>query len=157
MAVLISDNSPYDRFLKGDQNALSAIKVQGLELFRRDCASCHAEPLTSDFSFKRNGLPGPITDEGRKTISLQNADLGRFKVPSLRNVALSPPYMHDGRMQDLSEVVEHYSNGISDMADPPLPSGGFGYSEAEKTALIEFLNSLTDIEFTENELLSEPN
>jgi len=157
MAVLISDNSPYDRFLKGDQNALSAIQVQGLELFRRDCASCHAEPLTSDFSFKRNGLPGPITDEGRKTISLQNADLGRFKVPSLRNVALSPPYMHDGRMQDLSEVVEHYSNGISDMADPPLPSGGFGYSEAEKTALIEFLNSLTDIEFTENELLSEPN
>ncbi len=156
MAVLISDNSPYDRFYKGDRSALTAAQQQGLELFRRDCASCHAEPLTTDFSFKRNGLPGPVTDEGRKMISLLPADLGRFKVPSLRNVALSPPYMHDGRLLDLSAVIEHYSGAISEAADPPLPVGGFGYSEQEKAALLEFLHAFTDPGFIENELFHEP-
>ena len=157
MSVLISDQSPYDQYLKGNQEALSVDQQAGLALFRRDCASCHAEPLTSNFSFQRNGLPGAITDEGRRIISLRHEDLGRFKVPNLRNVALSPPYMHDGRMDDLTEVIEHYSEGIGSEADAPLPAGGFRYTAQEKHELIEFLNALTDEAFVENPLFTDPN
>ncbi|MBI1317226.1 cytochrome-c peroxidase [bacterium] len=156
MAVLISDQSPYDRYLNGKTEALTVDQQAGLALFRRDCASCHAEPLTTDFSFKRNGLAGPVNDEGRQLISLKPEDKGRFKVPNLRNVALSPPYMHNGRLSDLSQVIDHYSETIGPEADAPLSVGGFHYTPEEKNQLLEFLNALTDEAFVENPLFANP-
>lgn len=158
MSAMISDNSKYDEFIKGKSNALDSSELAGLEIFRADCSSCHKEPLTTDFSFRNNGLTLQYADEGRKRITLQAEDEALFKVPNLRNIEYSKPYMHDGSIGRLEEVVEHYSSGIQPHhnLDNQLPAGGFQYSEDEKEALVAFLKSLTDHEFLETQALSNP-
>jgi cytochrome c peroxidase len=152
MLALVSSDSPYDAYLQG-RSELSAEAKRGLALFERHCASCHPAPLFSDFSFRSNGLTeGPSLDLGRGLVSTFVQDYGKFKVPSLRNVALTPPYMHDGRLNSLEEVLNHYAHGIraADNLDPLLPVGGLGLSEQEKAEIIAFLHSLTDETFIHN-------
>ncbi len=156
MSMMISDDSKYDRVVLGKET-FTAIEQQGYELFLQNCNSCHTAPLFTDYSFRNNGLTNDFTsDNGREHITLDPADRGKFKVPSLRNVQISYPYMHDGRLDNLSEVIDHYSEGIiaSPTLDPSLSNMNF--TTEEKAALIAFLYTLNDYSFLGNHAISEP-
>ncbi len=156
MSNLVSANSRYDKYVLGSAN-LSISELKGLSLFRSNCSSCHSEPLMTDYKFHNNGLDTLFKDVGRYRISQNAIDLGRFKTPSLRNIALTAPYMHDGRFSQLDQVIDHYSHHIvsSPSLSAPLSKnvGGFQFSEEEKKNLIEFLYTLTDQEFIQNKNL----
>ena len=148
MVLMISDNSRYDQYLRGE-DVLTNEELSGMELFEAKCESCHAGVLQSDFSYRNNGLDAMPLDSGRNRITENSRDWGKFRVPSLRNVELTSPYMHDGRFETLDEVLEHYNSGIQDFAtlDPSLKSG-ISISNDEKTKIISFLKTLTDREIT---------
>jgi cytochrome c peroxidase len=156
MVMLVSSESKYDKFIKGEVQ-LSSSEMSGLELFNQHCVACHSSPLLTDYSFRNNGLALNPDDIGRERITLNSADRGKFKVPSLRNVALTFPYMHDGRLATLDEVLDHYRFGIveSETLDPLL-ANGIQLSSTEKVQLIEFLNTLSDHEYRTNELFKNP-
>jgi cytochrome c peroxidase len=154
MGALISADSPYDQYELGNKNALGRRELQGMQLFKANCSSCHIMPLFTDNSFRSNGLPG-VTDPGRKDVTLQAEDAHKFKVPSLRNLTHTGPYMHDGRFRSIEQVIEFYSNGIAELpyTDPLLyknGKAGFQFSEEEKADLLAFLKSLTDRKFLSN-------
>ncbi len=147
MGMLNSYNSKYDKYMRG-QASLSPDEQNGLNLFRSRCANCHAEPLFTDFSFRNNGLDDVFADSGRAHITSLPEDIGKFKVPSLRNVALSRPYMHDGRFQTLSQCIDHYRFHVKPSPTlDPLLTDGISLTETEKHYLLQFLNTLTDYEF----------
>jgi cytochrome c peroxidase len=153
MGMLISADSRYDKYKKGDANALSAEELAGLQLFRQKCASCHTGELFSDFSFRNNGLNSTFNnDKGRFEISLQNQDIGKFKVPSLRNIAKTAPYMHAGQLRSLDAVLQHYAQNVqySTTLDTILQENGqlgIPMTAAEQQKIIAFLNTLTDETF----------
>ena len=158
----ISGDSKFDRSLEG-RAELSAEERRGFELFvtefdpRRgqrgaDCFHCHGGALFSNRGFANNGLPIRAGDVGRLAVTGKENDRGLFAVPSLRNVAVTGPYMHDGRFATLEEVVEHYNSGVSrsETLDPNLakhPDSGLGLDEADRRALVAFLKTLTDARF----------
>lgn len=158
MAALVAADSRYDHYLQGNTSALNSLEREGLSLFRAHCGSCHQEPLFSDFSFRNNGLALHYADSGRRRITLLPTDEALFKVPSLRNIALTKPYMHNGSMHTLEEVIRHYSEGIEDHEnlDPTLPIGGFQFTEHEQQALLAFLKSLTDETLPNDPRLDNP-
>jgi cytochrome c peroxidase len=161
MGELVSANSPYDQYKHGKTDALSADQKQGLLVFDAKCSTCHKPGLFTDHSFRNNGLDATFgKDTGRNHITDSPADLGKFKVPSLRNVALTSPYMHDGRFWTLQQVLEHYNSGVKRSAtlDPVLDgtTPGIALSEREKAQLITFLDALTDRAFINNKRFSEP-
>lgn len=158
MRNVVSADSPYDRhILQG--GVLTDPQLQGLALFRTHCARCHTEPLFSDQGFHNNGLAPDAEDVGRMRVTQDPADKWRFKTPTLRNVALTAPYMHDGRFTTLEQVVEHYSGGMVPGAtvDAQLAAlpGGFQFTPQEKAALLAFLHALTDRSLTSDPALSE--
>lgn len=147
--ALVSANSAFDRYEYGSESsALSAAQIRGLELFRSDqlkCAQCHQLPLSTNFKFENNGLKKVYQDSGRARVTndLEN-DEGKFKVASLRNIELTAPYMHDGSLEDLDAVIEHYaSGGEGHRLQSPLVAG-FNISAQQKADLIAFLRALTD-------------
>ncbi len=162
LLTLTSYDSKFDRAMRGEQ-ALAPEEQRGFELFsteydpRRgqygaDCFHCHGGMLFQSQSFANNGLDDTFADIGRAKVTGKDADKGKFAVPSLRNVALTGPYMHDGRFQTLDEVVEHYATGVKRSAtlDPNIakhPDGGVPLSAPDKKALVAFLNTLTDYQF----------
>jgi cytochrome c peroxidase len=151
MRTLISGNSRYDQFVLGNQNALTVFEKQGLALFegKAKCASCHHGFNLTNFSFENNGLYENYPDPGRQTITSNPQDNGKYRVASLRNVAITYPYMHDGSLATLEEVIEHYNQGGK---NHPLKSEliqPLGLAESEKSALLAFLMTLTDNEFAE--------
>lgn len=160
MAAMVSADSRYDKYIANPGGGyFSSEEVHGLQVFRDHCAGCHKEPLFSDFSFRNNGLvPTPhVNDSGRAHITREVADLYKFKVPSLRNVAVSGPYMHDGRVQSLEDAVEHYRTGVYVYATTdPLVAGGIKLTETDKKDLVSFLKTLTDSTFINNKLFAEP-
>jgi len=117
-----------------------------------DCARCHSGALFSDFCFRNNGLDANPSDPGREDVTKLSTDFGKFKTPSLRNLTVSGPYMHDGRFTTLEEVVEHYSSGIvtSPTLDPGLAKeqGGVNLSASDQAALVAFLKTLIEPQFT---------
>jgi cytochrome c peroxidase len=155
MANIISDQSEYDFFLR-DGKPLSEESAAGYSVFKRNCAACHSEPLLTDYSYRNNGSGG--ADPGRMRITQDPADRGKFKVPSLRNSALTAPYFHRGQKAGLEDVIKHYSEEIPVDADPLLrpEDGGFRFSETEKRQLLAFLHSLTDPALIQNKDLSAP-
>lgn len=159
MGLLISSNSKYDKFISGKTD-FSIEEKKGLDLFRQKCASCHTEPLFTNNTFISNGLlPNiKINDKGRYTITGVESDLYKFKVPSLRNVELTLPYMHDGRFRNLNEVLNFYSNPKqhSRYADILLADIGVLTTE-EKNCIILFLKTLTDKEFLYDRRFADPN
>lgn len=163
MVMMVSANSKYDKYVrKEDGVEFSEMEVFGLNIFKTKCASCHATDLFTDGSFKNNGLPpNPLlNDLGRAEVSGSASDNYKFKVPSLRNVALTAPYMHDGRFGSLESVLNFYSNGMvnSPTLDESLKASenlGIPLSEEEKVALLAFLLTLTDNDFIEDERFSE--
>lgn len=157
MGTMISANSKYDQYRAG-KATLSAAETSGLNLFRTHCESCHREPLLTDMNFRNNGLDSVfVKDPGRERITLQPQDSGKFKVPSLRNIALTKPYMHDGRFEYLSQVLDHYSSGIkqSSTLDPILSAGNIPLSAQDKSDIIAFLQTLTDYTFISDKRFSE--
>ncbi len=157
MAVMVSSGSRYDDYAKGNEQALSASEKRGLNLFRQNCASCHKEPLFTDLTYRNNGIDATFSDSGRARITLNPSDMGKFKVPSLRNVEVSYPFMHDGTVNTLEEVVEHYASGIVASATlDPLLAGGIPLSTQDKSDLLDFLKSLTDQKFLDNPDYAEP-
>lgn len=156
LGSLVSADSAYDRAQRG-QAPLEPDAQRGLAVFRTRCATCHAEPLFTDFSYRDNGLDAAPRDPGRGAISGRDADRGRFRVPSLRNVALTAPYMHDGRFETLDAVLDHYAQGLQASArrDPAL-ARPLAMDDAERRALIAFLRALTDEGFVRDTRFAEP-
>ncbi len=155
IGTMVSANSRYDRYVSGSE-PFSATEVQGLQVFRAHCASCHSEPLFTDFSYRNNGLDAAPRDPGRAGVTEAPADAGRFRVPSLRNVALTAPYMHDGRYATLDAVLDHYIRDIRPSAtlDPRL-AGGIALTASERSALLQFLDTLTDESFVHDPSFAE--
>lgn len=141
-------DSAYDRYVAGDKNALTPVQLRGLELFRgkANCATCHMGPNLSDERFHNTGIgwrDGRASDAGRAKISGDPSETGAFKTPTLRNAAERAPYMHDGSLPTLEDVVEHYDKG--GIANPSLDSEiqPLHLTAGEKTALTAFLRALT--------------
>lgn len=156
MLMIISDRSHYDKVMRGEA-AFTAEQQAGYDLFLQKCASCHTEPLFTDYSFRNNGLDIVSVDEGRFLITQIDSDKGKFKVPTLRNVLLTYPYMHDGRFFTIDQVLEHYNSGIQphENLDPSLPNG-IPLSADDKKNMKRFLETLNDYELMGEKLLSEP-
>lgn len=155
--MLVSATSKYDRYRLG-KGDLSAAELEGLQLFNQKCATCHSGELFTNQDYRNNGLDTEFQDEGRARITETPADLGKFKVPSLRNVELTDPYMHDGRFNTLEQVLDHYANNVklSSTLAPELQQGsalGIPLTAGEKKLIIDFLKTLTDYEFIQNERL----
>ncbi|MCF0054605.1 cytochrome-c peroxidase [Dyadobacter sp. CY356] len=163
MMTMVSANSKYDYYVLGDAAALSADEKTGLTIFKQKCASCHSGELFTDYSYRNNGLPPiKIDDQGRYGITKNESDRYKFKVPSLRNVGLTAPYMHDGRFTTLDQVLTHYTDNMQSMATLDdafkLPNGkvGITLTAAEKQSIILFLKTLSDDQFITNSQLSDP-
>ena len=170
MMTMVSATSRYDYFLQGDASALTPLEKEGMAVFKQKCSSCHSSELFTDFSFRNNGLiPAKINDQGRYAITLNEADRLKFKVPSLRNVGLTAPYMHDGRFTTLEEVLNHYANDqsgskdsifVSPTLDPVLQvtgqKRGIKLSATEKQSIIAFLRTLNDEQFINDKRFSDP-
>ncbi|MFM7467202.1 MAG: cytochrome-c peroxidase [Crocinitomicaceae bacterium] len=159
MGLMISSNSRYDKYIAGKEKFTQAEK-NGLDLFRSKCATCHKEPLFTDHSFRNNGItPNPmLNDKGRAIITANETDKYKFKVPSLRNVELTYPYMHDGRFRNLNEVINHYagSSKFSVGADEPILQIGT-LNKEQIQDLQSFLLTLTDKTFIYDRRFADPN
>lgn len=185
MRTLVSSNSRYDQFLLGDEGALTDEEKRGMDLFFThpepeiglrggNCGDCHLNILTSGDrdgyrGFHNNGIDSEEDlEDGLMKVTEKDTDKGKFKAPSLRNIALTAPYMHDGRFATLDEVIEHYNSNvqtsatldvlISDATNNPenvLPVQ-LGLTNEEKEAIIAFLHTLTDETFISNEAFSDP-
>lgn len=155
--AITSDNSKYDQ-VQRKEKTFNDSETRGYSLFLTNCSTCHTEPLFTNHQFINNGLPiNRHNDEGRKAITLEVTDLGKFRVPTLRNIAVTSPYMHDGKVATLEAVLEHYENGIEQ--SPTLATelqNGITLTETEKTDLINFLHTLTDYTLLNDERFSNP-
>ncbi len=159
--TLISANSKFDRYLLGEAQ-LTPQELNGFNVFmdeeRGDCFHCHGNPnnpLWTDNIFHNNGLDATFSDLGLGEVTGDPADNGKFKSPSLRNLAYSAPYMHDGRFNTLEEVINHYSEGLqnSPTIDPlmkKVDEGGVNLSDQDKADLKAFLLALSDPSFINN-------
>ena len=149
--TLVSGNSAYDKAeFQQCQEALTVAQQRGKALFfgpKANCSHCHNGLNFTNNAFENNGLYETYADVGRMRLSKDSADLARFKVPSLRNVALTAPYMHDGSITTLEAVISHYDQGgfAHPNKNPILKP--IGLSQREKEDLLQFLNALTDTDF----------
>lgn len=170
--TLISYNSKYDSVLR-KQAYFSKAELKGFELMNdmsmADCLHCHStdsDPVGTKLGFSNNGLddvqnPDDYTDKGLGAITGKKEDNGKFRIPSLRNIAATAPYMHDGRFKTLKEVLDFYSEGVHAAANVDSKmgaahKGGVQLTEDEKYFIISFLNTLTDSVFLKNPAYSNP-
>lgn len=177
LRTLISGESKYDAMYKyeyglplspTDQNTLNQVTPSewaGYDLFLSingaDCFHCHNGPLMHMQKYSNNGLDAVFTDLGRGGVTGNPSDNGKFKIPTLRNIAYSAPYMHDGRFATLDEVIDHYSHGIqmSPTIDPSIEyasQGGVQLDAQQKDLLKQFLMTMTDDNFINNPNFQEP-
>lgn len=150
---LLSGGSPYDAFTNGATNALTAAEQRGMDLFfssKTNCSECHGGFNFTNYAFENNGLYAEYPDEGRFRLTGNEEDRARFKVPSLRNIELTAPYMHDGSFADLASVVAHYNTGGAMHPQKSEKIHPLGLSAAEQGDLVAFLAALTDQDFVEN-------
>lgn len=158
LVSLTTSNSKYDRVLR-KQEKFTEIEQKGYTLFQKHCTSCHKEPLLTNDSYRNNGLPidKELKDIGRMKITQNSKDSLHFKVPTLRNIEFTYPYMHDGRFKTLTEVVKHYNSGIqkSKLVSKEL-SQPMNLSDNERTELVAFLKTLTDKTFLFNPKYAYP-
>ena len=152
--TLISGNSPYDQYhFRNQPDALSQQEIRGMELFFSDslnCSTCHSGFNFSNDDFENNGLYAVYGDTGRARTTGLPENVGKFKVPSLRNVEVTGPYMHDGSVNSLEAVIDHYASGGQGHVNQSPLITGFSLSEQEKMDLLVFLKALTDEEFLNN-------
>ncbi|KAF0241393.1 MAG: cytochrome c, partial [Chitinophagaceae bacterium] len=152
------DDSKFD-LATDDTDTLTSSEERGRKLFvgeKAKCFDCHMGPDFTNDDFKNIGLfdGKQLTDKGRFTITKQAADLGKFKTPGLRNIAITAPYMHNGMFKTLEEVVDYYNNPEKFVRNPinidSTLSKPLGLTEAEKADLVNFLKTLTDKRFTQS-------
>ena len=168
--TLISGNSKWDKWYRGEVS-LTEQELRGWDLFNvdrtdfsagADCFHCHTAPHFTDFTFHNNGLDSDenFSDLGLYETTGSDVDKAKFKTPTLRNIEVTGPYMHDGRFSTLEEVIEHYNSGghASSTVSPLMKNIGDGLllSPEDKQALIAFLRTLTDEEFLNNSKFSSP-
>ncbi len=155
---LVSADSRYDRMKQG-KVVFTKQELSGYQLFEAHCAVCHTEPMFTDFTYRNIGLPLDtfLKDRGRMGVTHLAADSLKFKVPTLRNVAVSSNYMHDGRFNTIGQCLKHYSQGVqlSSTLDPLLVKG-ISLTKPQMTDLTEFLKTLTDSAFIKNPKLGQP-
>lgn len=168
LRTLVSGNSKFDKHLLGEET-LTESELNGFNVFmsedKGDCFHCHGNalnPLWTDNIFHNNGLDETFDDLGLGGVTGDPRDNGKFKSPSLRNLAYTAPYMHDGRFETLDEVINHYSEGLvySETIDPLMKAvaeGGVQLSDEDKADLKAFLLSLSDPSFIENQEFQNPN
>ncbi len=160
MLTLVSANSRYDKVMRKEPgHSFTPQEESGYRLFRRNCASCHKEPLFTTNEFANNGLPADTTlnDLGRMKITNDSADYQRFKIPTLRNIEFSYPYMHDGRFKRIQDVINHYTSGIRPSATlSPELRKPIVFTSNEKVDLLAFLLTLTDRAFLFDTSFSYP-
>ncbi|MGI9158256.1 MAG: cytochrome-c peroxidase [Saprospiraceae bacterium] len=153
--TLETGNTPFDRWMQGDEAGMSAAAVRGRALFmeKGKCFDCHFGPDFTGDEFRNIGLFNNknLSDPGRFAICKDSADLGKFKTPGLRNIAVTPPYMHNGMFKTLREVIDYYDNPAHFIPDginrDTLLAQPLRLTEAEKTDLEAFLLALTDDRF----------
>jgi len=164
MVMMVTSNSKYDKFRRNEGNVtLTGNEMQGMELFNQKCASCHATDLFTDQSYRNNGVAinPEFNDIGRARVTGLSEDTYKFKVPNLRNIEVTFPYMHDGRFQSLEAVLEHYRTGIQDTENldesfrQPDGTLGIPMTDEEKARIIDFLKTLTDADFIFDNRFSE--
>ena len=156
--MLVSSNSKYDKVMRGETAFILPEKL-GYEIFKQKCISCHAAPLFTDLSYRNTGLKLDTTlnDYGRMKITGDKKDSLKFKVPSLRNVALTFPYGHDGRFFSLQNVYENYRNKMVVTANTDsVLQHKIPLSNYETGQLTAFLHTLTDTLFLKNPLFAPP-
>ena len=163
LCMLISANSRYDLYVRGDEQILEEDEKEGMQLFKQHCSACHATDLFTDQSYRNNGFSREedfARDKGRAEITLDDNDIGKFKVPGLRNVEYTAPYMHNGRLLTLEAVLDFYTDHVQATAtlDTLLKQHekpGFDLTGDEKKKIIAFLKTLSDEEFLSNRQFSE--
>jgi cytochrome c peroxidase len=158
--TFISGGSPYDRYVNGDTSALTASARQGMILFnssKTNCFRCHSGINFTDNQYHSNGLSVDYTDKGRADVTGNPSDIDKFKTPSLRNVALSPPYMHDGSIGNLLAVINNYNVGGKQNPNQDTLIRPLNLTPSDFYDLIDFLNSLTDTNFTQRADFEKPN
>jgi cytochrome c peroxidase len=150
--TLISNNAPYDKFLEGNYAALDNRQKKGMELFfeKLHCAQCHAGPDFTEERLTNNGLYEVYADSGRMRLTESEADRAVFKVPTLRNIAVTAPYMHDGSIETLEDVIRHYESGGHPHPNKAEEIVPFELTNEERLNLIRFLEALTDKDFLTN-------
>lgn len=151
--VLISDDAPFDDYMRGESQ-LSPEALHGWTLFKSDrlgCISCHNGYNFTNYSFQNNGLYEVYKDAGRALITENPSDEARFKVPTLRNIMLTYPYMHDGSMKTIDEVIDHYASGGKNHPSKSEGIRGFELTKEERAALVAFFHSLTGAGFLDTE------
>jgi cytochrome c peroxidase len=168
--TLVSSNSKFDRWQRGEAQ-FTQLEEDGYELFNTeegDCFHCHGDANTGnlfgsfgDLQFSNNGLDSVLTPmTGFEVVTGDENDRAKFKIPSLRNIEFSFPYMHDGRFNTLQEVVEHYNMGghLTYTLDPNMKAAGVGrnWTQYEKEALVAFMRTLTDEQFLTDTTFTNP-
>jgi len=160
VVMLNSYNSKYDKYVRNeDGGEFTAQEKNGLALFKNNCASCHTEPLFTNNEFHNNGLTlDPyLKDFGRMLITNKSEDSLKFKVPTLRNIQFTPPYMHDGRFETLKDVITHYNSGVThSITLAENLKNNLELTHKEEVDLLVFLRTLTDTEFLFNNRFSYP-
>jgi cytochrome c peroxidase len=175
--TLVSGNSRYDQFRRGNRTALSPYEQQGLVLFTThpngtlrggNCGDCHSGDLQTNHTFSNNGLDATFADLGLGSQTGLATDQGKFRVPSLRNIALTAPYMHDGRFTTLEQVVDHYNEHVilsspnidplllNTTNDPAQRSFTLDLTADEKAKIVAFMRTLTDTTFTRDPRFARP-
>ena len=157
--TLISGNSRYDQYyFQNKNNAITAAEKSGMDLFfgeKTGCNNCHNDFNFTNYAFENNGLYETYSDPGRFRLTGDEIDRARFKVPTLRNIELTAPYMHDGSMNSLEEIISHYESGGKSHPNKSELLQPFSLTEKEKEELILFLKTLTDESFINNPLFNE--
>jgi len=166
--TLISANAKYDQVLEGKASYTES-EERGRKIFfdasdelpKSECGHCHIDPLFTNLDFFNNGIQQVnslegFPDKGRGKVTKIIYDNGKFRVPTLRNIELTAPYMHDGRFNTLEEVLDHYISGghLADNLNPNVRQ--LNFSERDKTDLIAFLKTLTDTNFVHNPAFANP-
>ena len=155
---LISGNSAYDQWVNGDEGALSPPQIRGMNLFfseKAKCSECHGGFNFTSYAFENNGLDSVYSDPGRFRFTGKEEDRATFKTPTLRNVGLTAPYMHDGRFSSLEEVIDHYNSGGMNHPNKNESIQPLNLTNQEKKDLADFLKSLTDYEFINKDIYKE--
>ena len=153
---LLSGNSRYDEyFFQNKNNVLTEAELRGIDLFfgeKTGCTNCHNDFNFTNYGFENNGLYENYVDPGRFRLTGQESDRAKFKVPTLRNIEVTAPYMHDGSIETLEEIILHYESGGKDYPNKSDLIEPFTLTEMERNELVLFLKTLTDESFINNPL-----
>jgi len=148
--TIVSGSSKYDKFIRGDSSALDDAEKRGMQLFmseRTNCSSCHIPPLFTDMDYHSTGINTHYFDFGRYYVTVENSDRGKFRTPTVRNVEYTAPFMHNGEVESLKELIEHYNNGGKLFINKSHLIRSLYLTEDEKSDLLSFLLALSDEAF----------